>query len=396
MNEVLRRSMRKAVVTEAATTGGFAPSCVLGSPAPGALRLPEARASATAMYGPRGVWLDRSTIAVADSGNHRVLLWHGWPRGDHRPADVVLGQPDFDSEAPGLLQLPTGIAVTDGRLFVCDAWHHRVLIWNSLPRSNNAMPDVVLGQADLGGIVENRGGPPSRAGMYWPYGLAVVAGNLVIADTGNRRLLVWEGIPSGPELPAAVIGQSHFDAGEENRGEGVGPRSFRWPHAVTTNGRSLVVADAGNHRLMVWEDLASAVAGRDADRVLGQPDMHTAREWPYGPQGRAALRFPYHVVIDGDETFIADTANNRVLLLPDASLPAGCGAEAVLGQRTFQDNGENRWESVDPTTLCWPYGMAVHREGSVTTLAIADSGNNRVVLWQRGMATEGERSTSCV
>ncbi len=35
---------------------------------------------------------------VADSGNHRVLIWHGIPSDDEQPADVVLGQPDGETE----------------------------------------------------------------------------------------------------------------------------------------------------------------------------------------------------------------------------------------------------------------------------------------------------------
>jgi hypothetical protein len=35
---------------------------------------------------------------------------------------------------------------------------------------------------------------------------------------------------------------------------------------------------------------------------------------------------------------------------------------------------------VRPDTLCWPYGLALHGR----TLAVADSGNNRVVLWSLG------------
>ena len=55
---------------------------------------------------------------------------------------------------------------------------------------------------------------------------------------------------------------------------------------------------------------------------------------------------------------------------------------AALGQPTLAANGENRWEAVGADTLCWPYGVHWHR-GELELLAIADSGNNRVVLWER-------------
>jgi len=28
------------------------------------------------MYAPRGVWTDGERVVVADTGNHRVLIWH--------------------------------------------------------------------------------------------------------------------------------------------------------------------------------------------------------------------------------------------------------------------------------------------------------------------------------
>jgi len=76
---------------------------------------------------------------------------------------------------------------------------------------------------------------------------------------------------------------------------------------------------------------------------------------------------------------VADTANNRVLFW---HIPPTAGvfhpADAVIGQPDFASNGENRWKKVDRDTLCWPYGIHLHRG----QLAVADSGNNRVMIWQ--------------
>ena len=67
-------------------------------------------------------------------------------------ADVVLGQPDFDTFAPGImtgLQNPTGVATDGVRIAVADTNNNRVLLWNSIPTQNGALPDVVLGQDGL-------------------------------------------------------------------------------------------------------------------------------------------------------------------------------------------------------------------------------------------------------
>jgi hypothetical protein len=55
----------------------------------------------------------------------------------------------------------------------------------------------------------------------------------------------------------------------------------------------------------------------------------------------------------------------------------------VLGQPDFDASGENNWKAVTSSSLCWPYGLCLHRG----RLAIADSGNNRVMIWQVGQAS---------
>jgi hypothetical protein len=111
--------------------------------------------------------------------------------------------------------------------------------------------------------------------------------------------------------------------------------------------------------------------------VLGQPDTESNLESPHHRQGAARVRFPYAAVTDGNLLAVADTGNNRVLYwrLPISS----CGSAAidVLGQIDFGENGENQWQSVRHDTLCWPYGLCMC-DGQI---AIADSGNNRVMLW---------------
>lgn len=370
----------------AARPAGWRPVLWLGAPSPGGLMLPEAKPAPNTMYAPRGVaFLSGGGLAVCDTGNHRVLIWHRLPEDDHAPADVVLGQPDMTTEGPQAagagpengLHLPCGIAEIGGRLYVGDAWNHRVLVWNEIPRDSATPPDGVLGQADMTGTEEDRGDAIGPRGLNCPYGLAAIGGDLYVTDTQNRRVLVYEGVPAGDAAPKMIIGQPDDRSGEENRGEGPGPRSFRWPHAVAHFKGTTVIADAGNHRLLGWRD-GSDLTG-DADVLVGQESMNTAFELPHRPQGAHRLRFPYAMASDAERLVVGDTANNRVMVFTD--LPdRGAAASAVLGQPDFDKAGENRWESIQHDTLCWPYGLAL----SGDLLAIADSGNNRVVLWKLG------------
>ena len=358
----------------------------LGAPAEGALVLPQAAPTPSYLYAPRGVHWDDTVCVVADTGNHRVLIWHGVPTADGAPADVVLGQPDFESEGPNAggtdrtrgLHLPTGVSVIDGRLVVADAWNHRILVWDAVPQRSFAAPDVILGQPAPDDDAPNQGrNAPTATSLYWPYGFGVVDGTFYVADTGNRRVLGWEGgLPAPGDAPSILLGQDAPTERLENRGVGVGPTTFRWPHAIAGDADRLLVADAGNHRVLMWEPPLGE--DRPADGLLGQETFDTAHELPYDAQGPSRLRFPYALDGDGRRLAVADTANNRVLLWNDVAPTARCAsADAVLGQPDFDANGENQWTAVADDTLCWPYGLCLHGD----RLAIADSGNNRVMVW---------------
>ena len=390
---------RRDVVPSGNLTDGWAPHVWLGAPAPGGLALPAAKPSMAWMYSPRGVFVSDDHLVAADSGNHRVLIWHTVPESDEQPADVVLGQPDGDTEGPAAggrgpergMHLPTGVLVHDGRLVVADAWHHRILVWDTVPQTSDTAPDHILGQPDPSSVEMNRGGECSAWGMYWPFGIGMVGTTFWVADTGNRRVLGWRnGIPE-PDQPAdVVLGQPDAESHAENRGGEAGPSSFRWPHDIAGHGDLLLVADAGDHRVLGWSPQPDV--DRDADLVVGQPNFTNSEEWPYGPHTNDRFRFPYAVCLDDGRLAVADTANNRILLwdgVPDGTPSRGAGgvdggtpsrgADYVLAQPDFASNGENRWTSVQHDTLCWPYGLSLHGD----ILAVADSGNNRVMLWKR-------------
>lgn len=377
------------------TYGAWRPRAVIGATSSGGLLLPDADATAGQAYAPRGVHLDAERVVVCDTGNHRVLVFDGLPDSDGAEATAVLGQPNATTEGPQAggrgpergLNLPTGVLVDDGRLVVADAWNHRILVWDDVPTATDVAPDLVLGQPDAVGVTANAGREPDLTTFYWPFGIAVIEGRFVVCDTGNRRVLVWaDGIPEGPDVPADVLlGQPGPSDREENRGGAVGADSFRWPHAAVGDGRGgLLVADAGNHRVLGWH--RSPDADGPADYVLGQPDLTTAVEFPYRPQTGTSFRFPYGLATFGNATgpglAVGDTANNRVLLWDEIPHDPTTEPDRVLAQPSFAANGENRWQFVDRDTLCWPYGLGSVRLVDRDLIAVADSGNNRVVLWE--------------
>ncbi len=67
----------------------------LGASAPGGLALPAANPTPAQFYGPRGVFLNDKVLIVADSGNHRVLIWSEPPTENHQTGRCCFGTERF-------------------------------------------------------------------------------------------------------------------------------------------------------------------------------------------------------------------------------------------------------------------------------------------------------------
>ncbi|MAU52214.1 MAG: hypothetical protein CMN17_07510 [Roseovarius sp.] len=338
------------------------------------------------MFGPRGVCLHPDgSLWVSDTGHHRVLGWRRGPDGDDAPADILLGQPEFGREgrnakgpvAGNTLNVPTGICAFRGGLAVADAWNHRVLIWRKLPTGPDHPADVVLGQADMGGALANRGGDAPRADtLHWPYGVSAIGDRLIVCDSGNRRVLVFDDPRRNGQPADLVLGQHGFDCRDENAGGPVRDYTMRWPHMAVAWRDGLAVADAGNNRVMLWHEMPRDNA-TPADALFGQIDMTgcDANLGAYYPTAQA-VNMPYALAVLGTRLVIGDTANSRLLGLSEPAMAAR--ADRLSGQPDFAAKGDNGWGVARRDTLCWPYGLSARGD----TLAIADSGNNRVLIWE--------------
>ena len=349
--------------------------------------------SATSMFGPRGACAaPDGSLWVSDTGHHRVLGWRRPPIADNAPADILLGQPAFDREgrnargsaSVGTMNVPTGIvacgSICDG-LAVADAWNHRVLIWHKRPTGSHQAPDVVLGQADFNGGESNRGHDhPTASTLFWPYCVSWDGARLWVADTGNRRVLMWNGLPQRHGTAAdLVLGQPDFDHRDENGGGTPSAASMRWPHAISFPAGGLCVADAGNNRLMLWHR-APADHNQPCEVMVGQAGVHSVEhnQASYYPDA-ACLNMPYGAVMAGDLLVVADTANSRLIAWRiDELTRFGANACALAAQADWNSKGDNRWLPATRDSVCWPYSVAMQGDD---TLLVADSGNNRVMLW---------------
>ena len=159
-----------------------------------------------------------------------------------QPADLMLSGFDFDSSGgPLSFNHPSGIASDQRRLFLADTFNNRVLIWNELP-TGNTPPDIVLGQADF---QTNHPGS-GRHELNWPMAVATDGVRLVVADTYNDRILVWERFPTRNATPADLVLRGTGARRPGARGAVV------WPWGVWTDGTRLVVSSTGAGQILIW------------------------------------------------------------------------------------------------------------------------------------------------
>ncbi len=110
-----------------------------------------------------------------------------------------------------LSNVPVGIATDGSRLYVSDGSNNRVLIYNKIPTTNNTPADLVLGQVDFTHNTANQGGTASAVTLNAPRGLVVNNGKLFVTDTSNSRVLIWNTLPTSNDQPAdVVVGQPDF------------------------------------------------------------------------------------------------------------------------------------------------------------------------------------------
>ena len=77
---------------------------------------------------------------------------------------------------------------------------------------------------------------------------------MIVADTANNRVLVWDAVPSAGGVPAdRVLGQPDFGTNGENRWDAVGADTFCWPYGLSVHGGRVAVTDSGNNRVTIWE-----------------------------------------------------------------------------------------------------------------------------------------------
>lgn len=176
---------------------------------------------------PKGIATDGVHLLLADGNNNRVLIWNSLPSGN-TPPDLVLGQPDFITNYPGTgrsqMNWPVGVATDGKRVVVADTYNDRILIWNQFPTQNAAPADIVLdGKAGF------EFGKPAKNGFSWPWGVWTDGQKLVVSSTQGGYVLIWNRFPTRDNQPADIYLTAAGNMGT--------------PRTITSDGKSLIIGD---------------------------------------------------------------------------------------------------------------------------------------------------------
>ncbi len=218
--------------------------------------------AANSMGTPMTVFYDGTRLYVSDVNNGRVLIWTTLPNQNGQDADLVLGAATLTSAADTYgsstsINRPNGIYVYKSKLYISDGGMQRVLIWNSIPDSNDKEADLVLGQEDFTGYEVNRGHDlPAANTLAYPMGIVIQNDVLYVGDPGNNRVLIWDTLPTqNGQNATGVLGQPDFVSNNtNNNSESVNSAGFNQPSALGNDGVNFYVLDSGNNRVAIYDD----------------------------------------------------------------------------------------------------------------------------------------------
>ena len=225
---------------------------------------------------PSGLAVDSlGSLYIADTDNQKVRKVG--------PDGIIRTVADSSS-----LSFPSGLTIdSQNNLYIADTGHHLI---RKLTATSGSI-EIVAGNGRQGSPDNpNDGRLATEASLNQPTSIAIDgAGNLYIADTGNRRI-------RRVDFQTRIISTILSAGGLFN------PTSV----AIYASG-NLLILDAGNHRLFQLQLGVAAgptvIAGTGVAGFSGEN----------GPATLAMLWLPFHVAIDRrGNILIADTANQRI------------------------------------------------------------------------------------
>lgn len=338
-------------------------------------------------------------LIVSDGSNHRVLIWNSVPTTNNAPADVVIGQADFVSNSlnqgggasgctANTLRAP-GAPFSDGtRLFIPDQSNHRVLIYNTIPTTNNAAADVVIGHSTFTTCTANNGGSVAANTLNVPDHVWLDGSKLIVSDAVNNRILIYNQVPTLSGTSAdVVVGQQDFLHNSANQGGSVSASTLKTPVGAATYNGKLIISDRDNNRILIYNSIPTT-NNVSADAVVGQPDFISSSSNQGGTAGANTLFFPQFPYIYNDRLFIPEDSTSSSFnnrILIFNSLPSINNASANIVI------GQPDFTSGSANQGGAPASNTINRATGVfansNKMVITDRINSRILIFNNVIAT---------
>jgi sugar lactone lactonase YvrE len=257
-----------------------------------------------------------------------------------------------------------GVVVVGDLIYVTDTGNHVVRRFNTTDNS----AAIVAGRLGIASTSSNDlngdGGAATSATLREPYDLVVdQSGNLLISDTGNRRI---RKLDTSTGLISTVVGNGLAWAGD---GAVTGP-VLTEPRGLFLISDTLYIADSGSNRVVAVEAFSVLNAASVTIGIAGSGAA--GADGDDGPAAQATLTAPREVVVSGDTVYIADTGNHKIRRVTKNQQNVRI-IESYVGTGIPGHSGDNTPRL--NVLLNAPLGIALDNAGK---LYITDSGNNRI------------------
>jgi len=282
------------------------------------------------MKEPRGIAVDKDgKVYVSDSGNSRIQVFSS--------AGVFLKTWGSKGVTPTTFDMPAGIAVdSDLKVYVLDTNKNEVKRFLPTVSSVASAADAVWGWTD---------GTPRTSRYNFPRGMTLSPDgtSLIIADTANSRIERCSLAGVSLESTGSAPGTSTVGRFNQPRGA-----------AIAADGR-LVVADTMNSRIQ-----------RSAPSTPWATPWETPWSTPSSASGMLSAPEAVAAHPDSGETYVADSANSRVLRYAADGTYLGVFAPAGTGVGEVTN----------------PKGLLTLKEDDGTVfVVVADTGNHRIQVF---------------
>ncbi len=135
------------------------------------------------------------------------------------------------------------------------------------------------------------------------------------------------------------------------------------------------------------------IYGQEASMVLSAIDFNDAGGLNT-PNDGLLFNHPKGIATDNTRLALADSNNNRVLIWNAIPTTSNISPDLVLGQTNFTANNSGRGDaSSGLEVMNWPTAVAIYNDGTDIRLAVADTYNDRILIWRSWPTSSGEPAT---